>query len=60
MPMYNFACKKCKCVHEVFVPLDKLDTKIKCPECKEKLRRMLPCPTFKINGTLEGKEGEMR
>ena len=46
MPRYDYACFKCKAIYDMAVTLDDLDTEIKCPECGEKLIRMISAPPF--------------
>jgi len=41
-PLYDYRCDKCEETYEIFVPLAKLDEKIKCPECKRLLKREMP------------------
>ena len=54
MPLYQFFCEQCHVPHEVLMSLkeiEKVDTGkdwIECPECREKLKKLM-CPVrFKI------------
>lgn len=42
MPLYDYSCSKCDETYEIFVPLDKLDEEVKCPECQSALKREMP------------------
>lgn len=51
-PLFEMYCSKCleknysgesekKAVFEVMIPLDKLDRKVKCPNCKSHLKKRI-------------------
>jgi len=48
LPIYVFECKKCVKLWELLIKLDDFDKEVECPDCKEKLKRLM-CPVpFKI------------
>lgn len=50
MPLQDYHCKNCAKIYEIIVPLAENDKKIKCPECKKVLKKLLSPPkTIKIN-----------
>ena len=49
VPLYLFSCKKCEKLWELLVRLDDYDKDIECPECGEKLKRLVTPVVFKVN-----------
>lgn len=49
MPLYVFRCKHCEKLWELLIKLKDFDKEVECPECGEKLTRLM-CPVpFKMN-----------
>ena len=53
MPLYRFFCLNCSTegtnrYYDVLVPLEKIDSDIKCPECSQKLERIISAPYFVV------------
>ncbi len=48
MPRYDYECIKCDVVFDIFVPLEKFDEKIKCPDCNTVLKRMISPVYFRM------------
>jgi putative FmdB family regulatory protein len=48
MPLYEFLCSKCMKILEFIVPLDKFETKVKCPHCKKMVKRLMSPVLFRI------------
>ena len=44
MPNYDYMCLNCQKIYEISVRLDKIDEKIKCPNCKKKLKKRIHAP----------------
>lgn len=49
MPLHDYLCAKCNVLYEIFVSLNELNHTIECPECKERLKRLMGTPYFKVN-----------
>lgn len=48
MPLYAYQCSKCNKIWELMIKLIDFGKEVKCPDCKEKLKRLV-CPVrFKI------------
>ena len=49
MPLYVFRCKHCEKLWELLIKLNDFDKEVLCPECGQKLHRLM-CPIpFRIN-----------
>lgn len=49
MPLYVFRCKHCEKLWELLIKLNDFDKEVLCPECGQKLQRLM-CPIpFRIN-----------
>ncbi|MCK4328781.1 zinc ribbon domain-containing protein [candidate division WOR-3 bacterium] len=44
MPLQDYHCKQCNKIFEIIVPLSKNDKEIKCPYCKQTLRKRISAP----------------
>jgi putative FmdB family regulatory protein len=49
MPIYEYVCETCMKILEFKVPLEKFETKIKCPHCKKVVKRIMSPVLFRIN-----------
>jgi len=49
MPLFDYYCKECEAIWEVMVTLNDLEKEIECPDCKEKLVKMLSAPAVRIH-----------
>ena len=50
MPLYDMVCPKCGEWYEVLIKLSILHKKVKCPECKATLKRLISRPKLiKVN-----------
>jgi putative FmdB family regulatory protein len=49
MPLYQFICQGCLTPYEVFMKLAKAEKKIRCPECKKILKKIILPVRFKVN-----------
>lgn len=49
MPIYLWSCVKCEKLWELMVKLKDFDKEIECPECGEKMKRLVTPVRFKIN-----------
>ncbi len=49
MPLYIFSCKKCERLWELLVKLADFDKEIECPECGEKVQRLMTPVRFSVN-----------
>ena len=41
MSLHDYMCQHCERVFEVSVPIDKVDSQVKCPICKKPLRKRI-------------------
>ena len=48
MPSYDFYCKDCQKVYDIYVPLKILDNPVKCPHCEKDMTKMLSTPYFVV------------
>jgi len=49
MPLYLLSCKKCEKLWELLIRLEDFEKGIECPECGEKLKRLVTPVLFKVN-----------
>jgi len=49
VPLYVLSCKKCEKLWELLIKLNDFDKDVECPECGEKLNRLMTPVQFKIN-----------
>ena len=42
-PIYDYVCEDCLKQYEVKVPLEKYDTKVKCPRCGKNMKKKITC-----------------
>ena len=49
MPLYLLSCKKCEKLWELIIRLSDYDKDVECPECGEKLKRLVTPVVFKVN-----------
>ena len=54
MPLYELICKNCSTedtdrIYEVFMSMGERDSEIKCPDCGEKLERLMSASNWVIH-----------
>ena len=56
MPTYEYSCRKCKKIFEVFQKISDLPLN-KCPTCGEKVTRLISAAAFSLKGGCWSKDG---
>ncbi len=50
MPIYSHECETCKKIFDLWMPMDRRDEVVNCPDCGEVLQRLISAPLLiKIN-----------
>jgi len=50
MPIYEYQCKKCKEVFEIFHKIDE-DCKVTCPKCLGQAKKLISATNFVLKGS---------
>jgi putative FmdB family regulatory protein len=49
MPLYEYACTKCKTVVEVLQSFDNADKMVYCPHCTGRMKRLFSLPAIQYH-----------